>query len=405
MGIESLTNPRFKSQSEEVMNIGEVLQRGGEYATDQLNDRLRIIGQPLPKSSDPQAAVRALMIRDCIDLAVRDCDAVRRLLSWTADFIASTTQKTRRTQIIPATPSCIRLKETVLESLKALDGCCAEPWTRDDAGIDEVRIVVGPVKAKDFMFGRSSLLGANAGQVQFEELLYTITRLESHWGSFDIWVRRPRVNTCKSLVRAFQNGEIDSEEFLCWFRASELKLIGNQLDPYLAQVLLGMRVSGGTLVLPGDMTVKRKGREVHLGDLGDCEIYQAIVRAARARKYSYESGTYDQTRAALLDRRRRLEEIDQHFVDSSELEEVTSRGAAFINAATREDWERVGRAAGLNRKQARVLARRAAGTAHQKNDPAAWKAIYRRKDALAAAMIAEVLYGQVGKKIFDAKFN
>jgi hypothetical protein len=100
------------------------------------------------------------MIRESIDLATRECSAVTRFLSWNADVITSTTrtQNTRRRQIVPATPSCLRLKETAIQAAKALNGCYAEAWTRDDVSSDEML----PVLEKLFVPGHAEKLSVAA---------------------------------------------------------------------------------------------------------------------------------------------------------------------------------------------------------------------------------------------------
>ncbi len=116
-----------------------------------------------------------------------------------------------------------------------------------------------------------------------------LAELESSAGRFDIWVKQPRHAYCESLIRAALKGEEDFEDYLIWLRRSELRMDAAQLDPYIAQVLLDMRVSGDQIRLPGRME--------NLVGLDESEIYPRIVRLARRRKWAdEENGKPDRVR-------------------------------------------------------------------------------------------------------------
>jgi hypothetical protein len=281
--------------------VGEALQTAGDYAHELLCARLDIIGRPLPQPGDKVAAVRAIMLRDSIDLAARDVSAVARSMWRNADVIAYTarTQNVRRRQIVPATPSCLRLKEAALRAGKALDGCCAEPWTRDDINSDELRPVLeklfAPGHGDKVLEGRSSFLGAGSATVQLGQLLVALQRLESLWGSFDIWVQRPGFATCQSLIRAWEQGEADFEDYLIWLCQHEMQVHVNpktddfhRLMVYVAHVLLGTRTMGGRIWLPGDMS--------ELVGVPDHELLPKLLSAAKDLLRKEESTEADRIR-------------------------------------------------------------------------------------------------------------
>jgi hypothetical protein len=209
---------------------------------------------------------------DRLELGVNTayCRPLASALLTQAHTIAFTTQNTRRKQIIPAAPRLYRLKESAVKAAGQIDSLQRQEWASENVNKD----------------GRCFLVGIAQGHVG--ELLNAVTRLESHWGSFHIWLRRRKWALCNSLTRAWQKRELDSEEFLVWFREHELGLRESQLDPYISQVLLGMHVSGGEIRLPGDLQ--------NLAHLNEHEIYGAILRQARGRKQKDEDGRQDRVR-------------------------------------------------------------------------------------------------------------
>ncbi len=77
-----------------------------------------------------------------------------------------------------------------------------------------------------------------------------------------------------------------------WFRKEYLHVLGAELDSYIAQVLLGMRVSGSRIILPGDLR--------NLVHLSEREIAGAIIRMARYRKRADEDAGRDRAAAMYL---------------------------------------------------------------------------------------------------------
>jgi hypothetical protein len=383
-------------------NVGGVLQQGVEYSIERLIDRLRIITHPLPKPSDPNAAIRALMIRDSIDLATRECSAVTRFISWNADVIAATTrtQNRRRRQIVPATPSCLRLKETAIQAANALNDCCAEAWTRDDVSSEEMLPVLEklfvPGHAENFLNGRPSLLGVASSRLQLGRLLYAMQRLESHWGSFEIWARRPRLSTCKSLIRAWQSGEIDFDEFLSWFREAELGLHGNALDPYIAQALFGMRITGTELIMPGDMTVKRGNEEMSFADSSESELYDKLLQTARLAKWLYKSDGRIDSAGNII---REVAYLDPLYSESGEIESRSTIDEASWRVSDKpeirteyEDWNGILKSAGLTPPRRRALILRKNGQITSRERLNEWKrgerAIKSKRSELVGAIEA-----------------
>jgi hypothetical protein len=206
----------------------------------------------------------------------------------------------------------------------------------------------------------------------------------------DIWIKQPRRETCESLVRACQKAQHDFEDFLAWFTQFQLGLHGAGLDCYIAQVLLGMHVSGGEVRLPGDMR--------NLADSSEHEAYATILRQARARKAADENGEQDRIpvdppgtrrsgrRFDALYRADFLEEVGNLFVPFSQLETDTMMRAALIEAATREDFERIFRKVRLPRAHARFAARVLSGRAVLADNPAAAVAIVEKREAIIEAM-------------------
>jgi hypothetical protein len=291
-------------------------------------------------------------------------------LSSLAQDIASSTQFTRRKQIIPATPKLAIVKEMTLKAAGELEALTQQEQTTEDANAN----------------GRRFLVAMSQGHIG--GLLNAISDLESHWGSFHIWTKHPKRSLCESLIRAWRKGDLDSEDFLVWFRTDQLGLLGPELDPYIAQVLLGMRVSGGQVLLPGDLH--------NLAGKSENEIFAVILSMARARKLADEYGSEDLARVGppgedvvarrfdALSRTTFLQEIGELFKSSESVETVMR--AAIIEALNREDFERVFRRVGLPREVARFAARLSVGRATATDDPNAAKLIAEEQDAIRAAM-------------------
>lgn len=196
--------------------------------------------------------------------------AFSSFLSSHAQNISLTTQNTRRKQIIPTTPKLSILKETAVKAAREIDSLHQQEWASENANANERRFLVG------------------ISQGHIRGLLNAITSLESHWGSFHVWLKQPKRALCESLIQAWKKGELDSDEFLGWFREHQLLLQGPELDPYIAQVLLRLHVFGGEIRLPGDLQ--------NLAHLDDHETYAAIVRMARARKEADQDWRRDRIR-------------------------------------------------------------------------------------------------------------
>ena len=210
---------------------------------------------------------------------------------------------------------------------------------------------------------------------------------------------------CQSLNRAWQKGESDSEEFFAFFRDRMLGIPVSQLDPYLAQVLLGVHVSGGEVLLEGDMHQGRKGQS--LAALSDDKVRAAILRRARRLKFADKKGSADLIRVNPPGQKKNsgrtfdamehavfLEEVDRLFTPNP-METGTVMHGAIIEACTREDFERIFRKVGLSREQARFTARVAAGRAVMSDDPEAGKAIGKKSSAIVQAMKDDKVFGHV----------
>jgi hypothetical protein len=110
---------------------------------------------------------------------------------------------------------------------------------------------------------------------------------------FVLSIERPELARVTRLAAALKPPKVepDAEEFLVSYRTNELGLLGPQLDPHLAEVLLGMRQIDGEIDLPGDMTVKRRGRKVSLASFEDDQIRDKLIEFARARRSSEQKHT------------------------------------------------------------------------------------------------------------------
>jgi hypothetical protein len=238
----------------------------------------------------------------------------------------------------------------------------------------------------------------------------------------DIWVKQPRRKTCESLIRACQAQQRDFEHFLAWFREHELGLLGPQLDCYTAEVLLGMHVSGGEIQLPGDMQ--------NFVGLDEKQFYEAIVQRAIARKWRNENGATGLIRITAPGEKRShrrsdamakalpvrmdengnlavrrvtdtrlgptfqhleapqfayLDEIDELFASAQVGERVLA--AAIIRAANRELLERIGRAAGLTRDEARFVDKWGRGKVTKRDSESLYKSVTAKMPALRKAIL------------------
>jgi hypothetical protein len=217
--------------------------------------------------------------------------------------------------------------------------------------------------------------------------------LDGSVGSFDIWIKAPNRAICASLNRAWRKDEPDYENFLVAVRQQLLGLRGSKLDPYIAEVLLGMRVSRGDIVLPADLENLCAN---------DDDIWQTIVRKARGRRSDdqyerppdvYPPGERKTGRRADALARTDCREIEGLFARSDTVEGVMK--CAVIEALAREDFERVFRHVGLPRKAARFAARVAARRATLSDDPGSARIIEEHQDAILSAMRDDRFFGAI----------
>jgi hypothetical protein len=144
-----------------------------------------------------------------------------------------------------------------------------------------------------------------------------------------------------------------------WFRKDQLVLLGPELDPYIAQVLLGMCISGGEIVLPGLQDI---------AEMDEHEIYSATRRQATARKRADQKGPLYNT-SGRLDPVAMAYRLDPLFPATETIRPLSSIQLAFI-------WENLrveGRRAGLTKEQADFLVRMAMDGAKQHDNPSAWR--------------------------------
>jgi hypothetical protein len=177
----------------------------------------------------------------------RYCWSFASFLSSQAQEIALTTQYARQKKIIPATPKLLVLKGMALKAAGEIESLQCQESASEHANAAVRRSLAGVARR------------------HIGELLTAITSLESHWGSFDIWIKNPKWATCDHILAAMLNRDLDAEQYLSWFLRSELKR-KRDLAPYVAAVLW---TEGG-----------RKWRE-----WDESSIYPRIIRRARKRKY------------------------------------------------------------------------------------------------------------------------
>jgi hypothetical protein len=298
--------------------------------------------------------------------------------------------------IIPASPKLLLLKDQLLKLTRYAAEFPNSSWPQGKAcvGPDETTFgmfkVPGDYPLVDSNVTEDQILSFRTATIgEMEAAGRSLDRVEGLFGSFDIWVKRPKLETCHAMVRAWQNGDLDSEEFLFWFRKDNLGLLGPQLDPYIAQILLGMRKEAGELVLPGDMTVVRKRRQTHLDNIPEEEFCGRLVKAARSRKRWQES-----VKVGRENERADESEVENLVnllpIDSwDDLRRETAIGLAFIRHAERHDAERIGRAAGLTKKESRLLYQQFKGVGSRSDDPSAWDAVYRKRHEIRDAIVSD----------------
>jgi len=180
------------------------------------------------------------------------------------------------------------------------------------ATIEQINGTLAPAAVSDAA-SRLSLFECSVGQVQ-------------------IWVKRPKLASLEALVRAAQKGEQDFSDYLAELRSSALGLAGGELDPYLAMVVLGMRIENGEVVLPGDMVVKHRRKVIKLNEVPEHELMQELHTWARRRMQSY--GRDDGSEP----HRHQLSEIDEAPIAADDADDW---GKFRWNARVRVDWEAI----------------------------------------------------------------
>jgi hypothetical protein len=376
------------------MNVAEMIAPNSPIGppVDALDIVIATLDQVLPVYSD----------RLELGVNTRYCRALARVLSTHAQDVSLTTQNTRRKQIVPATPQLSALKDASLKAARQIDAL-----HQQEDGVENVNEA-----------GRRFLVGVAKGHIG--ELQSAIARLESLCGAFHIWIKQPTRALYGSLIKAWEKGESDSEEFLAWFRKDQLGLLGRELDPYIAQILLGMHVSAGQILFLGEtrnLADLNEGlKDENLAGRSDAEIREGIIRRASTLKRADESTRVDRrrhrenvyppgekkngrrfdamTHAVSLDGLLFIGEIGGLFAANS-LATQTVMQAAIVEALAREDFERLFRKVGLDRERARFTARVLSGRARWSDDPAAAKAVREKKTAIVQAMKADRVFGQL----------
>jgi hypothetical protein len=372
-------------------NVGELLDEGSVYANALLEDRLRQITRT---SGDDWESSRPELRRRSIDMGARECSAIAKFVSWNVTEVARTSQLTRRKEIVPVTPSCLRLKATVLKFEKVLSCGGAEPQASHSAVADDFKEAT--TQEPECIWGGGPLLGVDSCRLLLRNVLSTLESLESHWGSFHIWVQQPRLSTCKSLIRAWRTGE-NFDEFFAWFCEHELGLAHDTLAPYIATVLLGTRISGTDLIMPGDMTVRHsRGNEINIADSAESELHDKLLRAARMMRarYAYD-GRVDSHGKILSE----IAYIDPLYSETGEIEALgTIDKASWDMCAPPEisfecnDWNTMFKSAGLTPRQRGALLLRKNDQITSRSDLNEWKrgerAIKGRRSKLMRAIEA-----------------
>src|SRR5579862_9378558 len=280
-------------------------------------------------------------------------------LSSLAQNLATTTQNTRRKQIVPTIPRLSTLKARTLSAAEKIES------------LQQRELASGAANAN----GRSFLVGLSRWHIG--RLQEGIEQLESQYGSFHILIRQPNRTLCESVVRAWQQREPDLDEFLLWFCRDRLRLLGPELDPYVAQVLLGLRVSNGEIVLSADLE--------GLTHLNDDEIGSAILRRARALKWAEKKSPPN--RSGRLDPVTKAAELSPMFPATDPMPPLNSMQVAFVRKNLRAEGGRVG----LSKQQSNFLTRMAFDGAKQEGNPSAWRAIRDRNRAKLLPGVRKIL--------------
>ena len=326
------------------------------------------------------------------------CATMRQIQGMAALFQPKeSTEFGRCRAIIPASPRLLILTNSLLERTRRATELDGSVWPKGEAFIGPGEITINEsckvpgnypfASSSDDLDPRVPFRIATINEMQAAGC--ALDRIRRLFGSFDIWAKRPKLETCHAMVRAWRNGDLDSEEFLFWFRKDNLGLLGPELDPYIAQILLGMRKEAGELVLPGDMTVVRKRRQTHLDNIPEEEFCGRLVNAARSRRRWQESVKVG----------RENERVDESEMDSlvnllpidswDDLRKETAIGLAFVQHAERHDTERIGRAAGLTKKESRLLYQQFQGVGSRSDNPSAWDAVYRKRHEIRDAIVSD----------------
>lgn len=257
-------------------------------------DVLRLASEGvLLDSTNVGARVQA---EDAWDELYRHTQAVRM---WAAfDAKAPPTENFKRRAIVPRILAFDRLKTQVERTRAYIRDVPIKPKGEPSF----LRAYVWPPG-----FWPSGLSYANAMGMQFDAAIWAVAEFEKHFGSFHIWLKQPQRATCESLLKAWENGDADFQDYLTWMRRHEFGLlparppcracrvaqatgrIGPQcrcgrydagLDAYIVQVLFDMRTSGR---LQNALSQRCKT---------DADVYNEIVRLAGNQKRRDETNRY-----------------------------------------------------------------------------------------------------------------
>jgi hypothetical protein len=197
-----------------------------------------------------------------------------------------------------------------------------------------------------------------------------IKLLDACFGSFDVWMRRPRLATLQALLLALQNAESDAEEFLRDVRERELAMPGVDNEALLAQVLLGLRLSDRSITFRGDLTVRRRSGEINLDDLTEHEIYEEVLRAVRRQAWVYKHDGQIDSDGRLMHENAY---IDPLYPDSSPLDRASYLAAISPDIQIERDWEQITKMAGLKPQQRKALLLRKHGLITSRSSINEWK--------------------------------
>jgi hypothetical protein len=221
-------------------------------------DIFRRIDGPLPTFRH-QVAVSMYLTRAHCSLTQVSRSVYQTRVDFPTEF--------RAQKIVPAVAeSCAKIKDTIAE----LEAATQPAWQSAVAEWQPERPYTGTIASRL----RSSAL--------------EVGLLDDFVGTFSIWIKTPNRAKCASLNRAWKKSEPDYEDFLTAVRRNSLGLAEPQLDPYIAQVLLGMRIRAGEIRLPADLR--------NLPECADDEIWPTILRLARSRWLKDKYGSEDHLR-------------------------------------------------------------------------------------------------------------